>query len=192
MYYSLEFQPFGIIPLSAIDLLKYTAITCAITLDYVSGLCILRVYPKDNPDKCLATRTAQVVVQLAVTGSSANNAGGLMNIAGAVAGVAAENYIGAAGSILNAANDFVPQARSSGTSGGFAGLAAYTNITLVRRQSRGPGVDPQEHGYPVMDHAQINTFTGYVMCDDGEIDAPATMQELAQIKSYLEGGFFYE
>lgn len=191
-YYSVEFQPFGIIPLSAIDLYGATSLSCEFTMDFTTGLAILRVYVDSEAKKCLATRTAQVGVNLAVSGSIANNAGGLMDIIGAVASVASENYVGAIGSVLNAANDFIPQARSSGTSGGVAGLASTPTVNFIRRHSRGAQKDHTEHGYVIMKSLQLSTISGYIMVDEGDIDAPATLAELSQIKAFLEGGFFYE
>jgi hypothetical protein len=52
--------------------------------------------------------------------------------------------------------------------------------------------DNAETGRPLCKTVQIAAVPGYVLCKDGDVDAPATDQELAQIKSYLEGGFFYE
>ena len=190
--YCLEYEPFGIIPLSAIDLVNATKVTVQTTVDYVSGLGVCRVLKDGDSSQLLATRTAQVGVQLSVSGTSINGQGIIANTVGAVANLAAENYIGAAGNILQATNDFVQDARSSGTSGGFAGLVCTPSIKLIRRYSPSVDTDPTEHGYPVMAPITINTLSGFVMVDEGDIAAPATMQELAQIKSYLEGGFFYE
>lgn len=195
--YTLEYMPFGLIPLAGQDLIRHTAIHPNITVDFVTGLANLRVMVGDDDHGgvggfCIASRTAQVGVQMAVGNTTTDNAGALMNIAGAAADAVSENYVGMASSILSAAKDVIPQARSSGNAGGFSGLNATDRVSLIKRYSTMPDEDPEEFGRPSCKKVQISNLSGFVQVADGDIKAPATIRELAAIKAFLEGGFFYE
>ena len=49
-----------------------------------------------------------------------------------------------------------------------------------------------EFGRPLCKVKAISTLSGYVLCADGDIFASgATAPELAEIETYLTGGFFY-
>ena len=53
--------------------------------------------------------------------------------------------------------------------------------------------DLVEHGRPLCRVEKISDLAGgYVLCRDGDIEAPCTDGELDQISQYLTGGFFYE
>lgn len=52
--------------------------------------------------------------------------------------------------------------------------------------------DIQHRGRPLCQRRRIDTLSGYVLCADVEVSIPCTSQEAEQIKSYMEGGFFYE
>lgn len=53
--------------------------------------------------------------------------------------------------------------------------------------------DNPEFGRPLCKVKAISTLSGYVLCADGEVPAAgATQSELADIESYLTGGFYYE
>lgn len=50
-----------------------------------------------------------------------------------------------------------------------------------------------EFGRPLCKVEQISNLSGYVLCADGEIPASGAMEsELAEIESYMTGGFYYE
>lgn len=53
--------------------------------------------------------------------------------------------------------------------------------------------DNTQHGRPLCELVQINTLSGYILCAAGtEIQIRGTAAEEDQIRSYMEGGFFYE
>lgn len=52
--------------------------------------------------------------------------------------------------------------------------------------------DLQHRGRPLCQRRRIDTLSGYILCADVEVSIPCTSQEAARIKSYMEGGFFYE
>lgn len=47
-------------------------------------------------------------------------------------------------------------------------------------------------GYPVCATYTINSFSGYVKCFSGEVNTIGNPEAKAEVKNFLEGGFFYE
>lgn len=52
--------------------------------------------------------------------------------------------------------------------------------------------DLAEIGAPLCKTVTISTLSGYVLCEDGEIDTNGLLEEKKAIASYLTTGFFYE
>ena len=100
------------------------------------------------------------------------------------------NYLGFGAGIVSAIESLMPQITSSGTVGS---KAAYTNapMLIISRYSL-PAEDITNHGRPLCSAVTINTLSGYIQCENVEIDIAATYNELTQIRSFLESGFFYE
>ena len=81
------------------------------------------------------------------------------------------------------------------TSGSFSGgaLGIDPEWSFNWRRYDAIDQDPTEKGYPLCETVQISSLSGFIQCQDGEIQsAIAYAPELAEVKSYLEGGFFYE
>lgn len=53
-------------------------------------------------------------------------------------------------------------------------------------------IDRSLVGYPCCRTLLISTLNGFVQCQTGDINVPCPPTYKAQIKTYLEGGFFYE
>lgn len=187
--FSFELEPFGVIPLDSSDIIGASLLKYAVKVDSMSGLGLLQLYADD---RIITTRTAQIGVAVPFGGTSPNYAGAI-TAAAALAGafsdsdMSGERMIASIGSAVMAAS---PSGFVGGTSGGGAALIGVP--TLHKRVMAHVDTDPVEAGYPLCLVKTINTLSGFVKCRDGDIDAPATSEELAQIESYLTGGFFYE
>lgn len=71
---------------------------------------------------------------------------------------------------------------------------AMTKITpaLLATFTYAADEDVQHRGRPLCELKKVSTIPGFIQVADGDITAPCTAAELSKIKSYLEGGFFYE
>ena len=79
------------------------------------------------------------------------------------------------------------------TQGSVGAKSAYTNApTLIIERCSLPAEDITNLGRPLCAPTVINTLAGYIQCENVEIDMVATRDEIAAIRGYLEGGFFYE
>lgn len=103
-------------------------------------------------------------------------------------------YGAAAGSALaslgHAGQGRIPASNSVGAVGAMDNLRGKT--LFQQRFHLLAEEDLQHRGRPLCQRRRIDTLSGYILCADVEVSIPCTSQEAAQIKSYMEGGFFYE
>lgn len=198
--YILHFMPFGDIPIDSFDILRASSLSLQVKVDTVSGIAVLIVstYAQELGTRVLTTRSAQLGIKLPYGGSSIDFAG--MMGGAASAAVSAVNYFtgaegataaGLIGSVASAANLSNPSAYSSGATGSGASITGIASL-YCRKLAHVP-TDNAELGSPLCRTVTVNTLSGYVKLQDGDITSlTATDSELMQVKSYLEGGFFYE
>lgn len=198
--YTLHFMPFGDIPLDSFDILRATRLKLDVKVDTISGIAVLIITMEagEMGGRVLTTRSAQLGIKLPYGGSSLDYAG--MMSGAATAAVSAVNYFtgaegataaGMIGSVANAANLSNPSAYSSGATGTGASITGVASL-YCRKLAHVP-TDNAELGSPLCKTVTVNTLSGYVKLQDGDITSlTATDSELARVKSYLEGGFFYE
>lgn len=194
-FYTLEFLPFGTIPIDSIAITEYGGIFLNVYVDAFTGIGTLRVMAGSGANgPLLAVRTAQVGVPVRYgtakidLGQSAAN---LVNgITQTVVGAAEGDLITAGSGIMSAARALVPDAVTGGQTGNISAIS--DTIRLWIRRLEPTGEDPTEYGKPLCNLRTINTLGGYTLCRDGDISAPATQGELDQIAAYLTGGFFYD
>lgn len=197
-HYTMESIPFGVIPLDSVAVLRYKQIKARFTMDVVSGIANLRITAGSGTNYyLLAQRSAQIGLPVEIGGYHVNYAGALTNLitTGANAALGAASGLPVLGSVLNglgnAVNNLIPDPVSGGRSGGAA--AADGTLTLHLKKLSHVDQDPIENGRPLCRVEMISNLTGgYVLCRDGDIEAPCTDGELEQISQYLTGGFFYE
>ena len=100
------------------------------------------------------------------------------------------NGVGAAHGIMSAMETLYPQVRTSGEIGSRACYMMMPRLTTkhhsIAEESRAL------LGRPVCSQLTINSLSGYIAVENGDIDSDASYNESNAIKSYLEGGFFYE
>lgn len=196
--YTLHVPPFPDMDLDATLIVGGTGVTGAIYTDVTNGLSHLEVYGKGGAGKPIAVSSAIVGVAINLSGSSVDYAGvikGAANAAGGIVGNALTGNVvgaitGAVSSITGVVEAMQPRATNGGYSGGLAALKA--SKLLIRTTYGVPDMDPDEQGRPLMKLDFISSYSGYLLCADGDIEIAGTPGEAAQISAYLTGGFFYE
>lgn len=111
---------------------------------------------------------------------------GLSAIGSALTGHLGEAIAG----IGNAASNLIPQMQTSGTNG--SQMMFTQPPFLLSEFISVTNEDNENRGRPLFAQRQINTIPGYILAADSDISLPATDQEIRTVKSYMEGGFFYE
>lgn len=187
-----EAPPFGIIELDTLDLWHFTGLRLNLRVDALSGGGLLRIYgtATGQTDVLLAQRTAQVGVSIPLAGNAIAPLSAASGVAAAIGAAYTENFVGAAAALGSALDSVGRPSKESGGSGGMASILG--DFHVYARFTKPVDADIAEHGRPLCQIRTLNTLSGYIQCRDGDISAPGTASELAQLESYLTGGFFYE
>lgn len=200
--YTLYFPPFGTFHLDSRRIWSARGVLSGYVItDVTNGESILEVYEGSGATKPLFTASGKLGTEIKISGSSvnyANLAQTQINAAGGFLGSVLRGDIagaitGGASGIISSAQAGAATASNGGYGGGLATLRAFKGV--VRSRMTVPEMDPTEQGVPVMDRMAISAAaagSGYILCADGDIEAPATADELAEISGFLTGGFFYE
>ena len=126
----------------------------------------------------------------AVGGIAGAVVGGIAGSAAGPAGIAAGVIAGGGASIGNAVEAMQPRAQTIGSTGSF--VANHGEFRLDHQFFRPIDDDNTHNGRPLCDVRQINTLSGYMLIQDGDVAINGTSSEDAMIRSYLETGFYYE
>lgn len=177
--------------------------TMYVTLDIdpITGEGLFRLYTRTQPDDILSYEVARWYAPIGVS-VSITQGKELGTRAGAIGQLVstAFNAITSPGSIaaLPAAIANVERAQKSagatlGNNGGWLGLQSeFTKPRLICIFRDIAADDNSQNGRPLCQVKQMSSLGGYIKVQDADIQAPATSQELATIKSYMETGFYYE
>lgn len=202
--YTLHFGPFGDIPLDPAALIDCTRITGQLLIDLISGQGRLMVFGSENPDAVLFNGSAQVATDINISQIS-NNMYSSRNkywseLVGTMAGVAATNPVaglakafegGISMSETAAAYRF-PTVSGSGSAGTFLSFFDDYNIYITAKFIELVDENLAELGRPLNQNKQINTLSGYILCQNAECQITGTADESDRINGFLNGGFFYE
>lgn len=194
--YNLFFEPFGNIPLDTTKLYNSTSLTLDWYVDVPTGEAELFIR---NGNILVANTSALIGVQVRlsqlvndIVGGFTGVAGG---IAGVVAGVALGDYVGAITSglsgISSAVNSMLPQLSTRGSEGSFLAyslgapqLHAFYNLQV--------DTDPERYGRPLCEIETLSSLSGYTLCSNASLSLSCSDNELTEIESLLNGGFYIE
>ena len=198
---TLMFPPFGVIDLDTTVLCNVSEITITVRLDIPTGLGILEIYANNILLNKVESQIG-VPIQLAqvtrdYVGAISSTIGAIGSAAGAVASGLTGNVagavsggIGAASGIGNAAMSLIPRANTMGSGGSYAQL--LENPRLDFQFFECVDDDIAQNGRPLCQVKRIDTLSGYMLIQDGDVPTTGTAEENRSIRSYLEGGFYYE
>ncbi len=189
--YTLHYNPWGDIPIDGELLVGVDEITLRPQIDLTTGKGVLQIF---NGTTLLGQYTSQVGVPIAIaqdnnnviSGATSGMMGGVaagMSLAGFAGGVVS-GLIGSAAGALGSAN-----IEKLGAQGSVAGLGDGIFLTAEFWQ---PAEQDREHfGYPYLKRAKLSTLSGYTVCENvNVIGSGASVDEVASIKSMMEGGFY--
>lgn len=179
---------FGSIPIDPAPFSESPNMALSIDLDVFTGTGFLTV---DSPTGKIVHRQAGqigVPVQLSqITQNLVNTAISTMETVGSAF---IGNWVGMVHGIVSASESLFPQVRTSGEVGSASAYRMIPQVTAIFHYVADD--DPALLGKPLCSKMVINQLSGYVAVENGDIDSSATYNESNAVKSYLEGGFFYE
>lgn len=85
-----------------------------------------------------------------------------------------------------------PTVTNSGSNGSMLSFTDIYKCYLTHKYLRVVDEDLEEIGRPLYQMKQLNTLTGYVLCENADAAITGTQEEAQQINAYLNSGFFME
>lgn len=192
---SLTMPPFGVFDIDTSVTCNASTITADVQIDPITGKAILTI-------KCngivLNRVEAQLGVPISLSSVTRDYVGAASGLAGAIGGAATGAafagvggaVLGAASGIGNAINSLMPRASTIGTTGGFA--SGMGTFRLDHQFFRPIADDNTHNGRPLCQVRTLNTLSGYMLIQDGDVSISGTASEDSKIRNYLENGFYYE
>ena len=197
--YQFELQPFGIIDLPGDKLVDVDEIDLTVKVDFITGNSTAQVSTGSisgnmNILGLLYSNIACDIPYAQITNSYLSAASAIVSQVGGA--VVSGNPLALSGLIGNVLQHLTPHAEVRANAQSSYWLANRPSIIGTFANIVNP--DDADNGRPCCKNLQISALSGYVLCDNGEInvltstEAPPTESELSQISSFLTGGFYYE
>jgi len=199
---TLTVPPYGCIDIDTSVTCNANTLTVDVDVDPLNGKGILVI-------KCnniiLNRLEAQIGVPISLSSVTRDYVGaissGLSAISGAIggaiggafagpAGIAAGAITGGGASIGNAVDAMMPRAQTIGSTGSF--VSNRGDFRLDHQFFRPVADDNTHNGRPLCQVRQLNTLSGYMLIQDGDVQITGTATEDSRIRNYLETGFYYE
>lgn len=192
---SLTIPPFGVFDIDTSVTCNASTVNAVIRIDQITGKASLTI-------SCNGIVLNRVEAQLGIPISMSSvrqdfigAASGLAGaIGGAIGGALTGDVAGAFGSAVsgigNAVQSIMPRASTVGTTGSYGTLLG--DFKLDHQFFRPIDDDNTHNGRPLCEVRQINTLSGYMLIQDGDVAINGTATEDAKVRAYLESGFYYE
>jgi hypothetical protein len=190
---TLTIPPYGCIDIDTSVTCNASTLTVDVDVDPLNGKGILVV-------KCnniiLNRLEAQIGVPISLSSVTRDYIAGATSALGAVGGAISGfmgdigGFIGAASGIGNAVESLMPRAQTIGTTGSF--VSNRGDFRLDHQFFRPVADDNTHNGRPLCQVRQLNTLSGYMLIQDGDVQITGTATEDSRIRNYLETGFYYE
>lgn len=190
---TLTIPPWGCIDIDTSVTANATALVVEVEVDPISGKGVLVV--KAN-NIVLNRLEAQVGVPISLSSVTRDYIGAATSALGAVGGAVSGlmgnlgGFIGAASGVGNAVESLMPRAQTIGTTGSF--VSNHGDFRLDHQFFRPVPDDNTHNGRPLCKVKQLNTLSGYMLIQDGDVTIAGTASEDSKIRNYLETGFYYE
>ena len=186
---SLQCYTFGQIPIDSSIFISDSTLTLSIAVDAITGLGRLTLRCGSNPIP-FYTKFGDIGVNCKISQITQGFLESIGNVSSGVFSAIAGNPIGFMHGIVSGMQAIQPQLTSSGSNGSKMGYNIAPRLTIKRQNI--VDEDITQLGRPLCSPRVINTLSGYIQCENVEIDIPSTVEEKRKIKEYMEAGFFYE
>lgn len=190
---TLTIPPWGCIDIDTSVTANASTLSVEVEVDPISGKGVLVV--KAN-NIVLNRLEAQVGVPISLSSVTRDYIGAATSALGAVGGAVSGfmgnigGFIGAASGVGNAVESLMPRAQTIGTTGSF--VSNRGEFRLDHQFFRPVADDNTHNGRPLCQVRQLNTLSGYMLIQDGDVTIAGTASEDSKIRNYLETGFYYE
>ena len=191
--YQLQYWPYGQFQLDTTQCYNFQSLQLAQTIDLIDGRGFLQVSGyTDNGATHFNGYLAQIGVPIALAQAGTNIVSSLISGAITTAGkIASGDIIGAGKGIVDGVLDaVVPSSQIIGTNGGFN--TYNLNIILTAQFFRPAPENSTIFGNITNTNGQISSYPGYIEAEAGAFSLPGTDAEQAEVRRFIQGGFYYE
>lgn len=184
--YTLNCYSFGSIPLNPSPFVDGDAGVIEIDCDVFTGIAQMYIACAGSR---LHTSISQFGVPIQINQNTANVIGGMISAFGGVAALV-NGRIGILAGIGSAIEGAFPQVQTNGANGSKVAFLQTPNIVGEFRNIADE--DNTTMGRPLCAPRQINTLSGYIQCENVDIQLASTSAERSKVIDFMESGFFYE
>ena len=165
-----------------------------IQVDVISGVGELRVYSKQfntgSDNNVIARGTAQIGVPVQLSQVTQSLIQSAIGIGSSIGAIAQGNFIGILSGIGDAFSGILPTVEKSGAYGTRVAFREAPSIQI--RRYGVVNTDNTRNGSPLMDSRVISSLSGYIVCENVDLDITGTPKEKNEIISFMQSGFYYE
>lgn len=198
--YLLKLPCFGMLDIQGFDMVDATSVSISVDLDMSTGKAVAYVKPSTVSVNTQVVEF-QAGVNVQVSQIMSNTWSNLANAARRTGETGAKitNSVAAAfntiasgvGSLVGISSvDFTDKVSTAGTTGSMA--ATLIDGALIGCFQLLAEENLPDRGRPLCKRRTLGNLNGFMQISDADISIPCTLTEIAQIRSYMNGGFFYE
>lgn len=192
---TLTIPPFGTFDIDTSVTCNASTVTATIRIDQITGKGTLTV----TCNGIVLNRVeAQIGIPISMSSVTRDYLGAVSNVGGAIGGMVEGALSGGMGGMIaggftgigNALKSLQARANTIGTTGSYGSLIG--DFRLDHQFFRPIADDNTHNGRPLCAMRTLNTLSGYMIIQDGDVPINGTSTEDAQVRNYLETGFYYE
>lgn len=186
---SIHIPGIGTVPLALDSGSASSVVEVSIAVD-----CEGSIYAKVKNGLNMKLLTGSLGVSVGVSKTQSHFVSAASNLAKGAAQLYAGDMGGGLGSLANGAMSLAPTTETIAVGGSRAIVAVSPDVRLTYKYTDIIGTyDPLRVGYACRTNANLGTLTGFIKCYMASVQiAGATDQEIMQVNSFVNGGFFYE
>ena len=186
---ALDCYSFGTISIDSSIFAGVQSLTLGISVDFLTGMGKMTLRAGSSA-KLIHKEYAQIGVPMKISQVTQSLVGMGTNVVAGAVGLAYGNVVGFAQGVLSGLASLMPQMTSAGTNGT---KTAFVNApTLIITRQTLTDEDRTQFGRPLCAPYTISSLSGYVECENADLDSAASLPEKDQIVSYMNSGFYYE
>ena len=192
---TLTIPPFGTFDIDTSVTCNASTLTATIRIDQITGKGTLTI---ECNGIVLNRIEAQIGIPISMSSVTRDYLGAVSNVGGAIAGMVEGTLASGMGGMLagglpgigNALQSLQARSNTIGTTGSYGSLIG--DFRLDHQFFRPVADDNTHNGRPLCSMRTLNTLSGYIIVQDGDVTINGTSTEDAQVRQYLETGFYYE
>lgn len=180
---------FGSIPIDPSYFITDPKLTLGLSVDFISGMGKLTLREGTNGNLIHQT-FSQIGVPMKVSQVSQSVLGAIGNVLGGSVGIRYGNVVGYAQGVVSGLQSLMPQVSSGGANGSKSAFVVAPELVITRQSLTNE--DKAQLGRPLCDVQTISTLSGFVLCENADLDTSASPSEKAEIINGMNTGFYYE